>query len=180
MEEGEEGEGGEVKMGERLKLIKQDIGNNISELKKDLRKRCSKEKSIESLKYLGSSMMVFPGLVVGAVKYSPYCFAMQTFVRKGFEKEVPVVESNTAEAYRAGTYFGGALSNIAIHGGLMYHTVIKNDFKDGGRGYLIYLATLVGSNLIDHGCEYWRGLGKRVKKQEEELSKENAETQEAH
>jgi len=163
---------------ERLKIARKDLGDKISELKKDLRTGWSKEKTIETLKALGNHMMTIPGFIVGAVKYAPYCFAIPTFVREGFEKEVPTLdEKEAANAYRTGTYLGGVLSNIAIHGGLIYHTIIKdNILKDNPAYFKIYLATLIGSNLLDDGYEYWRGLGKRVKKQEEEqLTKSEAE-----
>ena len=64
----------------------------------------------------------------------------------------------------------------------MYHTIIKESvLKDNPDYFGIYLATLIGTNLLDDGYEYWRKLGNRVKKQRlEELSKQNTETQEAH
>jgi len=139
---------------ERLRIIREDIRKKSSYSFEDLKqtgKECGK-----------ATIAGISGMMVGAVEYAPFCFAMPTFMRRSSKKNIPIDESGASEFYRFGKYTGGALSNLAIQGGWLWHSFTHDNFI---RNYSAQIGAIVLGNLASRGYEYWRRVGERAKEQ---------------
>jgi len=142
---------------ERLNIVKQDIKGKFPSVEN------IKENTLANLHDVKKASDLFKGIAIGAVKYAPFLFCAKTSTRKIQEKEEPVFKSRAKELYDYGTISGGVLSNLAIHGGTLGYFYTK----DKAISILLYAGTLIGTNILSNGYEYWRETGKRLEQQKE-------------